>query len=240
MAINISNEDYILIIKEVGYPVIKENELEYSREEIMSLFLRPSMLDYFIWFPIIQNQSVAVSMQNFEIDFPEDKFVYGVSGIRFSPGRHQNNRTGNIFVDALNYKQSNHRPYGTPYDYGCEEASYLERSYQITRMEQTRDVDYEVDDSNRKVKGFTNDLGELIVSWSKWSENFEDIPFKRRREVLELTSGRLMVAIANLESRIETGTGVTINTDSLKSDGEAKIENVMNKWKAMSKVVIQR
>lgn len=260
--IKIDDLDYNLILKSVGYPIIKEDELEYSKEEILSFFVQPSMKDYFIWFPLVERQIVNVNNQTFEIPFPKKKikkskkneegedieeeietdnpFLYGVASIRFSPSSYGLTRSGNVFVDTIHYSANKHHPWGSPYTYGLEESYYLKRNLDVTKMDQLRAVDYKVDEQNRVVKGFSNDVGELVIDWAKWSDNFNDIPFKSKNEVIDLISGRLMVDIARIESRINTGTGVEINTNDLKEDGQKKIDDVLSKWKNISKIAIQR
>ena len=59
----ISDKDYNEILAEIGYPVVRAGDLEYTKEQIEDLFIYPALREFFIWFPKTQQQSVYVSSE---------------------------------------------------------------------------------------------------------------------------------------------------------------------------------
>ena len=49
--IQIPDDEYDLILSEIGYPFITGEELEYSREQITKLAIKPALEEYFKWIP---------------------------------------------------------------------------------------------------------------------------------------------------------------------------------------------
>lgn len=232
-------KDYNRIMKAVGYPVVKEQDLEYTKAEIIELIIEPIVETYYIWFPYRQIESKSVGVGEFEFDFPS-KDVFGVEDIRFNPDMGGHGKTNSPFVNAINYTIANYNQYGTRYDYGMEAASYMEDSYDRTKMNNLRAVRFDIDSNARKVRGYSNDVGEIVITWKLMSYDFANIPLERRKEVIELCQAELMRSVALIRGQIDDGSGTTLNTDDLISRADALEEKVWTKWKAMSKVAILR
>lgn len=237
--IDIPALDYNFILKAVGYPVVKEEDLEYNKEEILTYIIEPVVRSYFSWFPITETESHYVGAADFEFPFPSDD-TFGVVDVRLNPNNSTIGVSSSPFLNAMNFHIGSRKKYGTDYDYGMEEAYYLKHSYDLSRIDDLRALKVEVDKNNRKVKGFANDNGELIITWAKSSNDFNKIPFDRKNEVLQLCQAELMRSIALIRSQLDPGTGVTLNTDEFISRADSLEEKVMNKWKALSKVVVIR
>lgn len=236
----ISDADYREILVEVGYPVVKEDELEFSREEIQDFFIFPAMRDYFSWFPIIQTESIYVSSE-FSVDFPDEK-TYGIIDARINTAITGDGRTSSPLINSLYFKKSGmaSKKYGTEYDYGVTEAKYMERAYNKAVNNYIRAKRLDVDQTSRTLSGFTTVNGELVIQWAKYSDNFNDIPFKRKSEVLNLAKSKLLKSLAMLRSQFDSDTGTGFNTSDFMSRADDLEEKVMTKWKAISKVAIIR
>lgn len=237
--LEIPKKEFTRILKSVGYPVIKLDDLEYSEEEIKTLIIEPIVETYYIWFPIKLVESKMIGIGDFTFAFP-DKDVFGVEDIRFNPGRTCLGRTESPFVNALNYKIPYYDRYRTGYDYGIEEAIPLEDSYERTKMNNLRSVKFDVDQNSRIVRGYSNDTGELVITWKKMSNDFMDIPIDKRKEVIELCQAELMRSVALIRSQIDDGTGTNINTSDFMSRADQLEEKVWSHWKSISKVVVLR
>lgn len=237
---HISDKDYFEILVEVGYPVVKEDELEYTREEIQDLFIFPAMREYFSWFPKIEVQTAFIG-SDFEFDFPDEK-TYGVVDARINSSTSGTGRTESPFMNSLLYTQGSisHRKYGTPYDYGTTEAQYLERAYRKAGMNKVRVERLDVDNANRKLTGFSTINGELSIQWAKYSDNFDDIPFKKKSEVIKLSKAYLLRGLAMLRGQFNSDTGMGFNSQEFISRAENLERSVLSKWRAVSKVAIIR
>lgn len=237
--LEIPKKEFNQILKSVGYPVIKLDDLEYSEEEIKAFIIEPIVETYYIWFPIKLIESKNVGIGNFEFEFP-DKDVFGVEDIRFNTGHIASGKTGSPFVNAINYRLPYFDKYHTGYDYGIEQVSYLEDAYERTKINNLRAVRFDVDQNSRVVRGYSNESGELVMTWKKMSNDFMDIPIDKRKEVIELCQAELMRSVALIRSQIDDGSGTSINTDDFMSRADALEEKVWNHWRAISKVVILR
>lgn len=236
----ISDKEYFEIISELGYPAVQEGDLEFTREQIEDNFIFPALREFFVWFPKTEVQSVHVSSE-FSIDFP-DEYTYGVADARINSAVTGDGRIGSPFIDSMYFQQtrSGMRMYGTPYDYGVTEAKFLERAYSKAAMNNMRVKRMDVDAVNKKFNGFTNINGELIVTWAKYSDNFDDVPFTRKTDVIELAKSKVLRGFALLRSQLDSDIGVALNTSEFMSRASDLEDKVMNRWKAISKVTIIR
>lgn len=237
----ISDKDYSEILAEIGYPVVRAEDLEYTKEQIEDLFIYPALREFFIWFPKTQQQSVYVSSE-FSVDFPDEE-TYGIVDARINTSITGDGRTSSPFINSLYFKQSTtsgFKMYGTPYDYGVTEAKYTERTYNKAANNFIRAKRIDVDPVNRKLTGFTTVNGELLITWAKESTNFNDVPFTRKTDVINLAKANVLKGFALLRGQLNSDTGVEFNNSEFLSRAGDLEDKVMNKWKAISKVVILR
>lgn len=236
----ISEREYIEIISELGYPAVREEDLEFPRDHIRENFIFPALREFFIWFPKTQVESVFVSSE-FSIDFP-DEFTYGIADARINTSVSGEGKTGSPFIDSLMIRQATGgvRAYGTPYDYGIAESKFLERAYSKASMNTMRVKRLDVDTVNKKLNGFTNINGELIITWAKYSENFDDVPFTRKSDVINLAKSQVLRGFASLRGQLSSDVGVEFNTSDMIARADELEGKVMDKWKAISKVTIIR
>ena len=238
--INISVPDYNRILSAVGYPVVTESDLELSKADIEQNIIEPCVRQYYSWFPLKNIQSYMISAAEFKFKFPNDN-VFGVLDARLNPYNTDYGRSSSPFLNAINYHQGEVRKYGTRYDYGMTEANISKRAWDIAQASYLRALRVEVDQNNREVRGFSNDVGEVIITWAETSDDFSKIPWNRKEEVINLCQANLLRLLSMIRGQISTGTGdVEFNTQLLDDRADKLEEKVMNKWKAMSKVVVMR
>ena len=73
------------------------------------------------------------------------------------------------------------------------------------------------------------------------SNNFENIPWNRKEEVINLCQAALLRYLVTLRGQINIeGSGTEFDTSVLSERADALEEKVMNKWKSLSKVVVLR
>lgn len=236
----ISDSDYQEILSELGFPVVSQDILEFSRDHIEDVFIFPAMREYFSWFPLKLVQSVRIT-GDFTLDFP-DEFTYGVIDARISTGG-EGAASGSPFLNEIMIKQRSGYGggmYGTPYDYGFTEARYMERSLQQAQMNTQRVKRLDIDEGNRTVTGYSNVSGELIITWAKYSDDFATIPFRRKTEVINLAKANVLRGFAMLRGQFSSDINVDFNADVFSRRADELYEKTMNKWKRMTKVVISR
>lgn len=240
MEISISDSNYYEILVEVGYPVVKESELEYTRQQIEDFFIFPAMREYFSWFPKIETQVAHVS-SSFSFDFPDDN-TYGIIDARINTAIAGNGKTTSPFMNSLLFSQdfSGSRMYGTQNDYGVTEAKYMERSYRKSATNYVKAQRINVDSQLKKLTGYSNVVGEMTIKWAKYSTSFDDIPFKRKTEVINLSKANVLRGFAMLRGQIDSDTGTGFNNSEFLSRSRDLEEKTIKKWEAMSKVAVIR
>jgi len=235
----ISDSDYQEILSEIGFPVVSLETLEFSKEHIEDNFIFPAMREYFTWFPLKAVESVHIS-GNFSLDFP-DEFTYGVVDARIATGM-AGVRSDSPFLNEVLIKQrtGSMGMYGTPYDYGMMDASYMERSYKQAQMNYQRVKRLDIDENNRVVTGYSNITGELVITWAKFSDDFSSVPFRRKTEVINLAKSNVLRGFAMLRGQFNSDINVEFNADVFERRAEDLYEKTMNKWKRLTKVAISR
>jgi len=238
--INISDANYYEILVEVGYPVVKESDLEFTRQQLEDYFIFPAMREYFSWFPKIETQ-VAYVASTFSFDFP-DEDTYGIIDARINTAITGDGKTSSPFVNSLFFKQnsSGSQMYGTKNDYGVSEARYLERSFKTASNNYIKAQRINVDPNLRKVTGYSTVNGEMTIKWAKYSNQFEDIPFKRKTEVINLAKSKILRGFAMLRGQFDSDTGSGFNNSDFMSRANDLEEKTIKKWEAMSKVAVIR
>lgn len=238
--IDINVSDYNRILSAVGFPTVAESDLELTKADILQYVVEPCVRQYYSWFPIQNIQSYMISASEFQFPFPDEN-TFGVVDIRLNPYNTDYARSSSPFLNAINYHQGDVRKYGTRYDYGMTEANISKRAWDIAQASYLRATRYEVDQNNKIVRGYSNDIGELIITWAEMSDNFNSIPWNRKEEVINLCQSALLRYLVIIRDQITTDVGGTeFNTQVLSDRADSLEEKVMNKWKALSKVVVLR
>ena len=238
--IDINVSDYNRILSAVGFPTVAESDLELTKADILQYVVEPCVRQYYSWFPIQNIQSYMISASEFQFPFPDEN-TFGVVDIRLNPYNTDYARSSSPFLNAINYHQGDVRKYGTRYDYGMTEANISKRAWDIAQASYLRATRYEVDQNNKIVRGYSNDIGELIITWAEMSDNFNNIPWNRKEEVINLCQSALLRYLVIIRDQITTDVGGTeFNTQVLSDRADSLEEKVMNKWKALSKVVVLR
>ena len=238
--IDIPISDYNRILTAAGYPIIKKKDLSLTKADILQYIVEPCVRQYYSWFPIQNIKSYMISASEFQFPFP-DEDTFGVVDIRLNPYNTDYARSSSPFLNAINYHQGDVRKYGTRYDYGMTEANISKRAWDIARASYLRATRYEVDQNNRIVRGYSNDIGELIITWAEMSDDFNKIPWNRKEEVINLCQSALLRFLVTLRSQMDIeGVGSNFDNSELSDRADALEEKVMNKWKGLSKVVVLR
>jgi hypothetical protein len=236
----ISDQDYYEIISEVGYPVVKEEDLEFQRSEIENYFIYPALREFFIWFPKKEVSSQYVT-STFSVNFP-DESTYGLIDARINTSVTAEGATASPFINQLNFRVGggSSNMYGTKNDYGVSEAKYLEKAFHQAQQAYVRAQRIDIDEMNRIVTGYTNVSGELILTWAKQTTNFNDVPFRRKTEVIELAKVKCLKGFAMLRGQLDSDVGVSFNSQDMISRADDLEDKVLSKWRDTTKVVVIR
>lgn len=231
------------ILSIAGYPIINldDGDFELTKDELKSLCLLPALRDYYNWFPIKNRQEYSTS-GTFEIDFPNNNTFNIINARLNTVGQYGSVRTGNPFVDSYNFRRSSSssysNAYGTGNDYGLGSANILRSSVNQSYVNKYKSFSVFVDEQNKKLKGYANAQGMLVVTWAEYSSDFDDIPFRRINEVIELCQAYFLEKLVMIRGQENTQIPETFNVDLFADKADELKDKIFTSWKNSTKSVV--
>jgi len=228
----------------MGYPVISEDELGVTVENIKNLFILPVLKNiYFNYFPIRTKVTYGITT-TFEYDFP-DVNTYGVYDARINTKPYTGGAVKVLhpLINEINIKQStahSQRMWGTDNDYGYGEVRIADKLRTDARMEDIKSFSFKVNYEERKIEGYTNVYGRMTVVWAKFSENWSDIKYQREEDTIKLAQSYILRYFGNLWNMDNAKLPSTIDPSEILSRSDDLYEEVITKWNAFTKPTIVR
>lgn len=237
---------WLNLIKAVqGFP--KVENLVLTNDEIKAYAVFPAMHDYFIKFPIKTRVQVPIGNgAELDVDFPSDK-TFGVTHASVVGKLSGTSASGNNFWNDWYYNNmfggSRYRKgaYGTKYNfYQTRQAQWMHEQ-EINTLMNKATFKYFVDHTNRQLKIYSSVSAEVAIEWASFSDDFNDVLYTRRRDVIQLAQGYLLLHFSDLTSIGTSGAmDVEIGTDEMKERGQGLIDAVMEKWNEWPDVIYIR
>jgi hypothetical protein len=244
MAITIDDTTLRRIKSKLAYPLLDEGVLD--DEELKIYSVKPALDEYFRWFPKQERLQQDVS-GSFTVDFP-DTYTYGIVDARLSPvtNGNINSITGNRILDIVTVNRYGGRYsysdgiYGTRFHFsGINRAREVERQLRNMELGKTDNSRVIVIPEERKVGGYTSESATLSIIWAKWSEDFTDVRFERKEEVIELAQAYMLQHMSDVVGLISNpNIDLDIDAGELQSKAEDLREKVLESWKEFPKVVV--
>ncbi len=241
--LTISDYDYQRILTAVGYPIINESDLGVTEEFLKDHLILPALKEnFFKWFPITESDQYGIGT-SFSIDFP-DESTFGVTDVRLVVQGRGAVRTGNPLINELNIKVkegSYYNKWDTGNDYGYAEVFEMERARAQSTVSTNKSLRKHVDYQNRKVTGYSNITGDISITWAKHSNDFENIPFKFKEDVIKLAQSMILQYFGQLRNQtIDNGLPASLDGAEFIDRADELYQEVMTKWRAYTKVVLLR
>lgn len=235
---NIIIEDsYLNLIKRViAYPAV--DSLLLSDDEILDLCVMPSLQRYFTKFPIKEEYIAAINGEQF-IAFP-DEFTFGcldarVVDLGLLPG------SGTSFWDLIMFQNTTsvgssmkgvgaygvkgYNPSGLLYQRDVERQKFKSQQNNYTTVK-TR-----VDLVNKRLIVYSSITGALNITWAKYSNDFGDVSYERKLDVVKLCQAELLDQLIDSASILsDSGLEITINIDKLGERSTKLKEEVNDAW----------
>lgn len=247
--VTISEEDYERCISCLGYPFITEDELEFSREEIINLAIKPALEEYFHWIPPLEITVHEAKTESTEVDMPSD--AYGVVGISLQQyGTGMNSTNMSPFQYALEqsmlsgYTYGNNSIYGTNRSFGMRNGSGLVsnlqgRAYSQAVINYGRRVHYEGPyrraDNSKYIKVYSNVIGVFNIYWARRSLDFNDVEFSNRTRVFNYAQANIKELFANLRRQSKTDLPGHASYDSWITEANDTRGKIIDEYKAIVK-----
>lgn len=240
--LNISDYDYQRILTSVGYPIISESDLGVTPAFIKDHLILPALKEnFFKWFPITESQQISAGT-SFSVDFPDEN-TFGVTDVRLVVQGRGAIRTGNPLINELNIKVkegSYQNKWDTGNDYGYAEVFEMERARAQSVVSTNKSLRKHVDYQNRKVTGYTNVTGDISITWAKHSNDFDDVPFKFKEDVIKLSQSMVLQYFGRLRNQSTSNLPTELDGTDFIDRADELYEEVMQKWRQYTKVVLIR
>ena len=241
MSAIISDENLNHIKSVLTYPL--EDEIHLADTQITQYCVTPAIDKYFIKFPIKAVTSQSIGTTETEIDFP-DTSTFGVLDMKIV-GKSSLGTTSS-FWDLLYYNSNVGTRHGGMYGIknfnpnGLRQSMYLQRQAESS-FSNLGTVNFRVDITNRVAYAYTTAPGNVEVTWAKKSDDFSNVRFEYKWDVIHLAQAYLLKHLADTASILEmSGSNITINYGELKSRASELEEEVMNKWNEIPSVIVIR
>ena len=249
----ISDDDYHRCISILGYPFITEEELEYTREEICDLAIKPALEEYFHWLPpMFPTEYPTSTLDTTEITMPTDAYsVVGISLQQYGTG--MNNTNLSPFQYAMEQALMSGYSYGgsslygsmnTARSFGMRNGNGLTASLQQKALSQAlinygRRVHYEGPytraNGERYIKVYSNTVGTLNIWWAKKSLNFNDVEYSNRTRVFEYSQANIKELFAYLRRQSKTDLPGQVDYSSWLTEAKETKERITGEYKKMVK-----
>lgn len=247
MSLEISDIDFKKIMSCVGYPSVPMEVLEYTEDQIKDIFIAEAVEYYFSRFPLKDSTTSLIASSSFEIDFPDDS-TFGVVDARVNRRAYGGTiKTESPFMNEILFNRGesgSQRLFGINSFKGL---SPIEAEIKVTQnlvttsvIDQSSAQRIKVEISNRKVTGFVNTQGELLITWAKKSENFNDIPLKDKEYVIKLAKAKVLEAFITLRSQAISNQGEDFDTSFMEKQMDKLEREVIDKWAKRRAVVVLR
>jgi len=236
-----------LIKSILAYPCA--DEILLTDEQVLKYCVYPAMREYFVKFPLLERYQVP--MNNYlEVPFP-DQFVYGLTECRATGKLFQStsavgssfwqlvllNKGMGFAGNSFNSYGSNMRGYN-PNGLRQETRSY---KYVLDTYSNDGTFNYNINRQKKCVEVNATLQCEVAITWARWSNDFEDIEYERRNEVIELAQGYLLQHFAQTIGLTDDGnTEQTLNAVDARSTADALMSRIRDKWANMSDIIVMR
>lgn len=246
----ISESDFNLCAKGIGYPFIQFEELEYTREEIIDLAIRPALERYFKYFPKTQIETYQVTGQEQIVEFPTN--AYDVIHFSVQQSALGNNQSGLITNTWLRYWDERMYIGGSfngvnGYYYGGRRPTTQTSdvsSWLLGRAANQAMINYRTryhldkfrdKDGKLKLRFYSNKMGVAEVHYAIQTLDFNDVEFARRPELIKLCAAEIKKLFGNLRRQIKSDIPGTVNYSDWVSEADKEIQEVEENWKSIVK-----
>ena len=243
----IRDSDYRIIMSCLGGPFIRDEELEYTREEVSELAIRPALETMFKWCPKTRADTYSVTTDVQNIAMPSD--AYGVVGLSLQQYGAANAIVNNPILWTMTV---------APYLTGGMTGSFMkggsDRAGELLGrnaanqglINYKRRVHYEgpyVDrdgsitgtPDDKYIRVYSNTQGTFNIWWAIHTLNFDDIEFAQRDNAFKLCQARVKQLFGNLRRQTKTDIPGQVDYEYLVKEGVEEEKEVVEVLKKLVK-----
>jgi hypothetical protein len=243
MTYTIPDEVYDDVMLELGYPAIKEETFELSKDQIIERLFGTALREYFNRFPLKDDVSYPIGTGPFNVPFPEDApedhtEVIGAM-VRFIPVSQVDDEMSVFAKGRLIQEQGMLNMSGHQSAHSME-TYILQSSVRGAAGNDNRTFKPIVDRRNKVVKGFSNENGSIVVTWLRKSTDWDHIPYYDHERVLNLCKIHTLRFFANLLSMANDETPGSIDPGVYKDRADELKSELDDHWNDFPHMVISR
>lgn len=239
--LQISDQKFNSLISVLGVPFVKESDLEINYEQIKDTLILRALREYYRWFPIEDYEVLNINGE-FEFNFP-DEFVFYAKDIKLNSSRMSTGRTGNPLIDERSIRSSNgysRSMYGTRFDYGATTANISFRSESQSFVDMNKTFKVRVIENKRIIKGYTNTMGNMEVTWLSYSNDYSTVPFMDESTVDDLSKSYILEFFGDLRAQSAIEDVPEFNFEIMQEKAKELKDSVLEKWKNRGSAIVMR
>lgn len=240
----IPDEELDVILRSVGVPFILYDELEFSRQQIKDLAIRPAFQEYFKWFPKRERYTYPIAYNSvIEEQFPTGAYEILHIAVNQGIARGQIRNPLLRYFDEVIWTANNPSVYasrstGSPRTQVGDWSSML-----MNRAERQALVNYatrvhhhtEWRDGVKYLVAYSNKLGSLEVHYAFESLNWADTEFARRPELRKLCEAEILHTLGSLRSQVKTDIPGAMDYRDWVTRADTIRKDVQADWKSIVK-----
>lgn len=245
----ISDADYRRCLTCLGYPFVQEEELEYSREEITELAIKPALEEYFHWLPPLMVTETDIQSDGQEVDMPSE--AYNCVGLSLQ--QYGGSVNGNILsplfygmeqslYGGFNYTNLSGTYYGSAAPKTAQTTLnnvLSSRASAQALINYTRRVHYEGPykraDGSQFVKVYSNTMGVFNIWWAKKSIDFNDVRYEDRRYVFDYIETNVKELFGYLRRQAQSDVPGRVDYNKWVEEAESKREKIQEVYRKIVK-----
>lgn len=251
--VKIPEDIYQICLRPLGSPFITEDELEYTRDQINELAIKPALMHYFKWFPKIQIEQVGLTGKEQEIQYPTG--AYGVVDFSIQQGNMGFAGVGSLgevsnpllrYFDEMVYITG--MGAGLTGNYSGTNAPTTQtsnvNSMLLSRASQQAYANYShrynlhtiiKEDGNRYLQFYSNKRGQAEIHWAMQTLDWNDTSLARRPELISLIEAEIKLLFANLRRQAKSDTPGLIDYNTWIAEANDTISKVTQDWQKIVK-----
>jgi len=258
-SIKISDEDYRICVSELGIPFLREEEIEYNRDTIIDICIKPAVDMYFSYYPIVIDESLGYKQGEWSAEyhsFKDDPDAIAYKGITYltngagaagggwaalstpmafiremsmSGGGYG---TNSIFSGGLNYRKRVPGFTGMSAGEAVQTALIGQAANQAIYNQNRREYDRDIYINGKKyLHGWSTSGGYLNVHWLCTSNNFDRVPFTMKSVYLRrLCTAFALRNIGMLRALVPNEKVNKIDYSLYNTRADAIEEKIFAKW----------
>ena len=258
-SISISDQEYMIVAAELGVPFLREEELEYNRDIIIDICIKPAIDQYYAFFPIIIDEAVQGIGPNQEYfveyhTFADDPSAVAYKGIPYMTMGAGGGTSAAYGTGAFSFMREQYTSgymggssygFGRGITYNKPVPGFTGRSngdfmsaYILGRAAQQgyinynrREYDRDVFKNNKRyVHGFASTGGALNIHWMCMSTDYARIDYWMLPEVRKLCTANALRNLGALRSLIKPSDNNPIDFSGMQTRADALESKVLERW----------